>query len=161
MPEVCPRCGSRLFLEEDEFHTEELWCFCGFRKDITKPRKPIVIPEEEIHISAARMIHGISSKTSYKIWRKSPAGRASIWRYQHSQLYYEAHARHRLTELYRLTQEKFKERRKFFKSLVSENPEPTCPLNLFYKGDNGEIYNNQSKCNTDGNGNCMFGCIDT
>jgi len=160
MPEICPRCNSIIFPEEDEYHTKELVCIiCGYREDITE-HKSIDIPEDEIHVPAARLIHGISSKMSYKIWRSSPTGRASIRRYQHSQLYYEAHARHRLTEKYEQSQTRFRERRRLFKLLISNPPEPTCPLNLFYKGENGEIYNNQSNCNTDGNGNCMFGCID-
>ena len=156
---TCPRCHSQLFTEEDEYRIRDIICVsCGYRKDITK-HKPIIIPEEEIHIPSTRLIHGISSKTSTKIWRRSPAGKASIRRYNQSELFLEAHERHRKTEKYRISQERFKERRKLFKLLVSKPLISTCPLGLFYKSDDGETFNDQSKCNLDGNGNCIFGCI--
>ena len=157
----CNRCGSNMLFEEPEEGTIEKVCLaCGNRVTISVVKKEsTVVPKEDFPFKPTRRIRGISAKESRRIYSKTPAGKAAWERYRRSQLFYEAHARHRQTEKYKETQKRFKEKQELFNLLLYPLPESTCPLNLFFKGPEGEIYNNRSQCDCN-NGDCTFSCAD-
>lgn len=161
IPRVCGKCGSRVVFVETEDGITESYCpICSLRTEISRETRPsIIIPEDEIPIKPLRRIRGISAKESRRLYRHTPAGKAAWERYRYSELFYEAHERHRHTETYRETQRRFKEKQKLFKMLLYPPPESTCPLNLFFKGPNGEVYHNPEKCNYN-NGDCTLTCMD-
>jgi len=163
IPTRCPRCGAGLLRSYDELICSQ---FCGWDGFIIFPERPQIEPYvEELTVSPLRRIHGISAKESRRIYRNTPAGRAAWDRYRYSELYYEAHARHRRTQKYRDTQERYHEKIKLFTRILrrlngEKEPESTCPLDLFYKGPNDEIYHNRELCDFDGK-DCNLTCIDT
>ena len=164
VPELCPRCHKGILLTS----YDEKICsnFCGYSEVIIKDEnqtKHQVPPLEEISVKPFRRIHGISAAESRRIYRNSPAGKAAWERYRRSPLFSEAHARHRKTQKYRDTQRRYHDKQKLYKTLYDRlngnlPPESTCPLNLFYKGSNGEVYHDLDKCDFDGK-DCGMGCI--
>jgi len=159
--EECPKCSSHNFLteyEEDDRSTSLVCVSCGTRIEISRVNpKSLEVPIEEKG-PIQRKIPGLSRAELQRRYRDSPVGKKAWERYRYSELFYQAHARHRLTQTYKETQERFKQKRKLFKVLLEPILEFTCPLKLFYKGPNGEIYHNQEKCDFD-NEDCSLNCI--
>lgn len=157
----CNKCITGIMVPETEDGQEEWVCInCGNRVPGLggRPSRLTEIPEIDIPLKPRKRLIGISAKESRRLYRNTPAGKAAWERYRHSELFYEAHARHRKTEKYKDTQARFKEKRRLFKILLNPPRESTCPIDLFRKGPNGEVYNNQERCNLDGNKNCTFLC---
>ena len=160
---TCPRCGlNNIFIEEDEESTIEKVCLsCGARIEVSrKTMKPVEITPKDLPIKPTRRIHGISAKESRRYYHNSPAGKAAWERYRRSELFYEAHARHRQTETYKQTQERFKQKVRLFNAILYPPAKSTCPLNLFFEGPNQEVYHNRSKCDFDPvQKDCTMTCI--
>lgn len=159
----CPRCSQGHLLRS----YDELICsrFCGYTEVIIPTVPPIETYIEELTVKPLRRIHGISPKESRRIYRNTPAGQAAWNRYRYSDLFYEAHARHRHTQKYKDTQARYHEKLKLFRRLLrilngEKELESTCPLNLFYKGPNDETYHNRELCNFDGE-DCTLTCLET
>lgn len=160
IPTKCPRCGGRLLRSYDELICSR---FCGWDGLIIPRERPQTeVYVEELTVKPLRRIHGISAKESRRIYRNTPAGRAAWDRYRYSELFYEAHERHRHTQKYKDTQRRFHEKQRLFRRLLrilnGEEPESTCPLNLFFKGPNGEVYHNPELCDFN-NSDCTLTCL--
>lgn len=160
----CIKCGSRSFFPEEEDEMVYAVCLqCGNRVSVRTTAKPKPVePPIEQPLKPKKRIRGISAKESRRIYSKSPAGKAAWERYRRSELFYEAHARHRATETYAETQRRYKDKVKLFKKLLHSQEtlimEYTCPLKIFHKGPHGEVYNNQILCDRNGTGECKLGC---
>jgi len=159
MPDSCTRCGFKLFSLDEELDDGTVTAVCGScgsRVEVyRKPVKKVEVPISEK--APPRLRLPLTRTASQQRYRNSPAGQAAWERYRRSELYYQAHARHRQTQKYKETQERFKKKRRLFLSMLYPLIY-TCELKLFWKGENGEVYNNQELCDLR-DGDCTFGCI--
>jgi len=163
----CRFCGGFMILER-EFEGDELVCLsCGMRVTLPKPTGAIVeeirrVQEDSVDaLKPVKRIKGISEKESRRIWRKSPEGKKAVFRYQHSQLFREAHARHRKTDKYRQSQEKYKSKIELFKVLSGDTKAKavsTCPRNLFHSQPGMPSANDMALCDLI-SGNCTMACV--
>jgi len=157
--EFCQECKNptlEVQKRDLEFYTQLIVSCpkCGFEK-ILPPRqkKETLEPTEgllESPLKPVKRLRGISAKESRRLYSKTPAGKAAWLRYRRSKLFSEAHARHRQTEKYKETQQRYHDKIKLFKKLLypkQKQPEIeyTCPLKLFRKID-GVIFNHLENC---------------
>jgi len=117
----CPKCKSSL-LEKNPGSENEYHCImCGFiyyPEIIAKlPSKAQALQKPDDNDTEKKEPH-LTKEQVQKRWRNSPAGKASIQRYQKSELFRAAHARHRKTEKYKASQKKFKDKKKKMKKIL-------------------------------------------
>lgn len=175
----CPRCGARILTNYDELLCSK---FCGYRDIVPEtPRSKrshstnLKIAEADLPEADTQTVTSptqtysstrLTTEESQRLYRDSPAGKAAWNRYRYSNLFYEAHARHRQTQKYKDTQARYHEKQKLFKRLLyaseatsgNQNSQSTCPLKLFYKGPKGEVYHDPDKCDY-ASGDCNLTCI--
>jgi len=130
---TCPKCGGRVGTKINVYDkTKENYCLvCNFpvldpeqAEEIRRLTEEFLTPDESVEEvkhkgrkASKKRFPGLSPTEIRKRWRNSPAGKASVKRYQKSELYRQAHARHRQTESYKATQERFHSKRKMFREL--------------------------------------------